>query len=146
MLDKLNAYADLTWYALCGIVAAANAVLGWMLWSLRQTFVTRTELNTRICTVEEKQQSAAGALGSAVAELNVRVDRLEDALKALPTAADMREVLLAMEAIRGDIKEQSARMEGLVDEQSARLGGLGDVLNGVSRQVEMLFSHHIKEK
>jgi uncharacterized coiled-coil protein SlyX len=146
MLEKVNQYADLIWYVIGGIVAAANGVLGWALWSLRQTFVPRKEFEERFCKVEEDQKKAIEGLNTSIATLTSRVDRMEDALKALPSVKDMQRVVVAMEEMRGAIREQSARMDGLADEQTARLDGLGDVLSGVSRQVEMLFSHHIKER
>jgi uncharacterized coiled-coil protein SlyX len=146
MLEKVNQYADLIWYVIGGIVAAANGVLGWALWSLRQTFVPRKEFEERFCEVEEDQKKAIEGLNTSIATLTSRVDRMEDALKALPSVKDMQRVVVAMEEMRGAIREQSARMDGLADEQTARLDGLGDVLSGVSRQVEMLFSHHIKER
>ena len=69
-----------------------------------------------------------------VSALSSRLASVEAGLKELPDAATMHKVELALEEIRGDMRAQRARMDGMDTHLCA-----------INNNVEMLVQNHMKE-
>ena len=85
---------------------------GWIWWSANQRFAKHED----------------------VSALSSRLASVEAGLKELPDAATMHKVELALEEIRGDMRAQRARMDGMDTHLCA-----------INNNVEMLVQNHMKE-
>ena len=87
----------------------ASALLGWACWSLRRVFLTRKDY----AADEEARSRAASRLAAAMDKIGDRVDALEARVDNLPTEASLHRLEIQLEAVRGDQKEQAARLDSL---------------------------------
>ena len=85
---------------------------GWIWWSANQRFAKHED----------------------VSALSSRLASVEAGLKELPDAATMHKVELALEEIRGDMRAQRARMDGMDTHLCA-----------INNNVEILVQNHMKE-
>lgn len=85
---------------------------GWIWWSANQRFAKREDISA----------------------LHSRLASVETKLDDLPDAATMHKVELALEEIRGDMRAQRARMDGMDTHLCA-----------INTNVEMLVQNHMKE-
>lgn len=90
MLAKISEVASL-------LALPASAVLGWLVWSLRKEFVRQDDHNNHKADVER------------------RIAHLENELNGMPTSDETKELLLAIENMRGNMRALEARVGGQYD-------------------------------
>lgn len=87
MLQQVSEFASL-------LALPASAVLGWLVWSLRKEFVRQDDHIAHKADVER------------------RIAQLESELNGMPTGDETKELLLAIENMRGNMKALEARLSG----------------------------------
>ncbi len=90
MLQQISEFASL-------LALPASAVLGWLVWSLRKEFVRRDEHEDHKAAIER------------------RIGKIEADLTGMPSDDETKELLLAIESMRGNMKALDARMSGQYD-------------------------------
>ena len=111
------------WPALYVIGALA---FGWGMWQLSRYFVPRSE-HTKL--VDELP-----CLSGQVSKLSDRVGELETQTRSLPDNKTMHTIQLSLEELRGSVKAQDAKIDGMVDRFDA-----------LANNVEMLIEHHLRD-
>lgn len=96
------------------VVTTVSALLGWVLWSMRKTYVTHEQCESCRTT------------------MNNRLSGLEGVLENAPSSKDMQAVVVKLSDISGELKAANARAEGQAE-----------LLRSVSRQVSMLNDYHV---
>jgi hypothetical protein len=97
------------------ILILGQGLLGWVLWSLRKQFVPREHCATKCEALAQKQAELA------------------QAQKALPTAAEVRDMQIQLAEIEGDIKTVKATVEGHLE-----------LMQRLERPLNLLMGHHLR--
>lgn len=90
---------------------------------LRSIFATRPELLAEAQARREHQKAQGERLGA----LEQKVSLLDERYGAAPTQDDLRNLLLAIESVRGDVKGLGSKIDG-VDNSVGRIGRNVDML------------------
>jgi hypothetical protein len=141
-LEQVREWTD----ALNAGLAAVQVLMIAALAGMRRFFVTPAQVEAKIAVAVQAQSKVTECHDKALEDLGARVSEVESAVKRLPTAEDINRLLLMVEGLRGDMRELTARVDGLGDEQAARMDGMADVISGVRGQVDRLYDYHLKEK
>jgi hypothetical protein len=98
------------------VVLLVQALLCWVLWSLRKQFVGRDHCNKQ-CLEMDRRQTV-----------------LETAQRAMPDATDVDAIKDRLGSIEGDMKGVLATMKGL-----------SEALGKLERPLNLLIEHHLRE-
>ncbi len=90
------------------VVFVSQIVVGWLLWSLRNAFVSKQQCE--ICRKGIDEDSG---------KLEKRIIRNEEQLANQPTSKDLSELTVALESLSGDIDVLAERIEGVKESQTA---------------------------
>ena len=95
------------------LVAGAQGVLAWALWSLTRVFARADAVREAMGRLREAQQEQAACLTRAEAQWETRLSALEGRLRATPDAAALGSLASGVECLRGDIKALEERISGM---------------------------------
>lgn len=111
------------------LVLVFQGLLTWVLWSMRQQFVSNTHCGEQCKAAAEKH----AALEQAQAKLEQEQARLEQAQKALPDADEVQAMAVQLAEIEGSIKAVMATVQGQAE-----------IMTRIERPLNLLLEHHVR--
>jgi cellobiose-specific phosphotransferase system component IIA len=108
--------------ALSLVLVVVQGLLAWGLWSLRKQFVGQEQCGARCQAMAQTQ-----------AQLAQDQAKLEQAQKALPTAAEVQGMQVQLTEIEGNVKVVMATMQGQAE-----------LMQRIERPLNLLLEHHLR--
>ena len=103
-----------------------NAAVGALLWAARRSFATQDELAT-----ERKART----------EMEKRLTTVEHSLSVAPTRTELSKLVVAIEELRGDMREHRAEMAGARETFAAQIKRVDQLVERTERSACMLTEH-----
>lgn len=122
-IDEIN-----RWLPFLGGIAAL--LWPFVLYHLSKKFVGKAEYEA----MKANREAEYGAMKEAQEEIADRLKDLERRMETVPDGKTMHLIQLSLGELRGDVKAQDAKIDGMVDRFDA-----------LANNVEMLIQHHLKE-
>ncbi len=108
------------------VILVIQMLMVWVLWSLKQQFMSRTECTLQRQGCGSSKELAVEKVGVQITKAGVRINALETDVHALPS--------------RMEFIDLTNKIERLTE----KLGTVDGRLGGINRAVDLLNQHHLK--
>lgn len=99
-----------------------QSLIAWVIWSMRNTFATKTdlkghrdEIEKSIGVVRAERAEKTRELEGSVNEVKGALEQLRGDLRKLPSSGDVAALGLKLTELHGDLKAHSAELKGMRD-------------------------------
>ncbi len=106
-MTELKSLSSFGWL----IALVLQGVIGWVLWSLRSSFVSRSEFEASNAAMQNKLIEEVRQSQSMAKAASTKVDRFEVRLEAMPSQKEVHDLTVSVEKLSGKVGAAVERLE-----------------------------------